>query len=400
MNRFVMIKSALVTLSLLFVAACSGSSCSSPENQAERVLQQHVIAETFYDEQAFAETLVAADREIFEAMDKEDELFELSYMMDALESALGRLIKVEVTSFEIDDDTMEVTTTITLPNEEEIDELFIDAFDDIDPPEDADKDELGKLLGDATADALKGAEISTIEEEHNFTLKLEDGKWLVYLNLATHQAITDGAEEVEDLARNGNYAEAYDKLDDLREEFGDVDDEDLLQKLDEVYVYTMYQQIMSWAFETDKDEEKLAYYQKIVDIDPDWDFPPITTEEAKKEIAEIEERFAEKEALKAYRENITISDVEVETRFMNIIKGEIKNEGDRTLDSINLAYSLLDDEGNEVRSNSHNVLMAFGDEDRAMKPGHESSFSIYVTDAPSSWSEEVELRVGEIQFFE
>ncbi len=402
MQSFAVPKALAFAILVAFIAACSGSSCSSPEDQAQNVIKQHILTEGFMDDDGYAETLVSADRQAFLDGGQQEYPFETSYLIDAMESTLSHKISVDVTSTEIDDDTMIAHTSLTLPDQEQLEGLIDAAFANVDIPDDADEDQTGQLLGEAARESLEAADLSTVQEEQEYTLKREDGQWLIFLNLAAEEEVRAGTLAAGDLGRDGDFDAAYDKLDELRAEF---DSPELHDIIDEALVSIMNQEMRSPEWEgPNRLQREIEYYEKVIDIDPDWSYPAITTDDAKERITEINAEMEAKEATDAYRENLAIDDVSIEeSTFGWDITGQVTNAGDRPLGAISISYALLDDDGNELESDSRSIFSA-NDPSVHVDPldsGDDIDFSFVVShELPAEWSQNFDADVGDFEFWQ
>lgn len=107
----------------------------------------------------------------------------------------------------------------------------------------------------------------------------------------------------------------------------------------------------------------------------------------------------------AYVSNVVISKVEVEQTILNEpgVFGEVKNNGDKTLDEVEITIYFLDKQGNPVSEKTYSPINAsarnFGMSDTsALKPKYSRKFGYKADDAPSDWSKKVTVQVTKVQF--
>lgn len=107
----------------------------------------------------------------------------------------------------------------------------------------------------------------------------------------------------------------------------------------------------------------------------------------------------------AYVSNVAISKVEVGKTILDEpgVFGEVKNNGDKTLDEVEVTIYFLDKQGNPVSEKSYSPVNAsarsFGMSDTsALKPKYSRKFGYKADDAPSDWSKKVNVKVTKVQF--
>jgi hypothetical protein len=81
--------------------------------------------------------------------------------------------------------------------------------------------------------------------------------------------------------------------------------------------------------------------------------------------------------------------------------GEVKNDGDRTLSSVEITIFFLDRNKTPIAETTyHPVLVSTfssGDADAPLRPGYSRKFGVRA-DAPSDWAGTVDVKVTEVQF--
>lgn len=107
----------------------------------------------------------------------------------------------------------------------------------------------------------------------------------------------------------------------------------------------------------------------------------------------------------AYVSNVAISKVEVGKTILDEagVFGELKNNGDKTLDKVEITIYFLDKQGNPVSEKTYTPVNAsaqnFGMSDTsALKPKYSRKFGFKADDAPSDWSKKVNVQVTKVQF--
>ncbi len=107
----------------------------------------------------------------------------------------------------------------------------------------------------------------------------------------------------------------------------------------------------------------------------------------------------------AYVSNVAISKVEVGKTILDEagVFGELKNNGDKTLDKVEITVYFLDKQGNPVSEKTYTPVNAsaqnFGMSDTsALKPKYSRKFGYKADDAPSDWSKKVNVQVTKVQF--
>ena len=107
----------------------------------------------------------------------------------------------------------------------------------------------------------------------------------------------------------------------------------------------------------------------------------------------------------AYVSNVAISKVEVGKTILDEagVFGELKNNGDKTLDEVEITIYFLDKQGNPVSEKTYTPVNAsaqnFGMSDTsALKPKYSRKFGYKADDAPSDWSKKVNVQVTKVQF--
>lgn len=107
----------------------------------------------------------------------------------------------------------------------------------------------------------------------------------------------------------------------------------------------------------------------------------------------------------AYISNIAVTKVEVAKTILNEpgVFGEIKNNGDRTLDKIEITVYYLDSQGNPVSEKTFTPVnegaQTYGMSDAsALKPRYGRKFGYEAKEAPSDWSKKVNVQVTKVQF--
>lgn len=107
--------------------------------------------------------------------------------------------------------------------------------------------------------------------------------------------------------------------------------------------------------------------------------------------------------LKNYVNNIIVSQVKVSKTWSGNygVFGEVKNNGNRSLDKVEIRVYALDKEGKSIYdTSSYPVLVSefsFTGEG-PLKPNYSRKFSVDMDEAPSEWSRSVKIVVSEIEF--
>lgn len=107
----------------------------------------------------------------------------------------------------------------------------------------------------------------------------------------------------------------------------------------------------------------------------------------------------------AYISNVAISKVEVGKTILDEagVFGELKNNGDKTLDKVEITIYFLDKEGNPISEKTYSPINAsaqnFGMSDTsALKPKYSRKFGYKADDAPSDWSKKVRVEITKVAF--
>jgi hypothetical protein len=109
-------------------------------------------------------------------------------------------------------------------------------------------------------------------------------------------------------------------------------------------------------------------------------------------------------AVAAYISKLSIKNVRVAKSYLGDIGvfGEVKNNGDRTLKKVELTIYCLDGAGKPIfEKQYHPVLvsdMSFGNDNQPLKPGYSRQFGVKMSDAPSDWTQKVDVKVASIVF--
>ncbi len=394
----------LASLVVLFVSSLAfGTGCASDKDKAQATLEKYVVADALGAKDAVLPHLAKADRETLEEKlkDKKDSKIDTDKLAELAQEKLGDKFKVEVTEAKIDGDKMTATTKITQPNEDELKKAIIGKmFEVAKDKKDASDEEKNKAIQEAVSTVLTEEEFSTETVDKTFELRKEEDKWLVFVDLKTQQEIKEIVDAGRDHSIKGEIKEAKAKLDEAKKKMGDKSFDDAEEDIKNLEVSILYDEARKLAREETYDKA-IANYKKIVEINPDWQFPPIKTEQAKEKIAELEEKKAKKEAQDAYREKIALNGVKVKNLYgSKRIIGELKNDGDKIIDRVELAVKFFDKDDKEIHSDSLTPVFAYGKEAKAFKPGHSKKFTKYATNAPDAWDDKVEVTVSKVEFFE
>lgn len=397
-----MSKTKLMTAIGVLLLLVMTTACSSPEDSARQTLEQHVMAQEAKNKEALKKTVTKADREVLDA--REDKKLSLMPIdMEAVQLAAVEQVSdhytVELTETKVDGDTMKATAKVSVPVESKEQEKKIKEalLGTIKENKDMGEEALTELVISELTDTLSGMEFETETKTKTYTLKNEDGQWLVSANLAEVKKLEDEIEAARPEPDDKDYAAALEKHAAIAERAAEIDDERLQRKLDNFESNILVRQAadLEWG---DKDYAKaLANYKRIRELDKARDASSKSMERTEKKIAELEEKLAAKKEADAYREKLVVSDVELQSG-MPYVNSMVKNDGDRPVGLLKLKYSFLDDEGNEVLTKEGAVISKFSKQ--KMKPGgtKEAKF-FYGTDIPDSWDEKtIKVSVAEVGF--
>ncbi|MEO6484686.1 MAG: hypothetical protein ABIO54_04175 [Pyrinomonadaceae bacterium] len=107
----------------------------------------------------------------------------------------------------------------------------------------------------------------------------------------------------------------------------------------------------------------------------------------------------------AYLANVSVSKVEVAKTILQEpgVFGELKNNGDRTLDQVEITIYLLNTQGNPVAEKKYAPVnesaQNFGMSDTsALKPKYSRKFGYDAKEAPSDWAKKVRVEVTKVAF--
>jgi tetratricopeptide (TPR) repeat protein len=398
-------RNLISALVLLFVSSLLlNTGCQSDQDKAQDTIQSYLLVDMIGAKKEAMQYVAKADKEILEERYKDRKGPELDdSSLEAGRKTLGKHLTVKITESKIDGDKMSVTADVTTPNEDAFKEVFMPKF--LEGLKEA-KDKKEPTSEEMNAafqkgfEAVEGADIETETESETFELRKEGEKWLVFTDLKTQQEIEELVNAGKSHSIKGEIEEAQAKLTEAKEKLGERDLEDAQEDIKNLEVSILYDGARKLERE-DKYAEAIANYTKIVEINPDWKFPPIKTDKAKEKIAELEAKKAKQEAQAAYREKISLNGVEVKNVYgSKRIVGEVKNDGDKTIDKVALAIKFFDKDGKEIHSDSSSPVFAYGDEAKAFKPGHSKKFTKYATNAPEAWDDKIEVTVQEVEFFE
>jgi tetratricopeptide (TPR) repeat protein len=379
------------------------TGCQSDQDKAQETLAGYTLAEMIGSKESVLPYVAAADREVIEAKlkDKKDSGFDTEAMEKIARDKLGDKFAVKITDSKIDGDKMSVTADVTTPDEDKLKAaLFGKIMKVAKENKEASDEEKNEALKSALIELFDEEEFETVTNSETFELRKEEDKWLVFVDLKTQQEIKDIVSAGKDHSIKGELDKAQAKLAEAKEKLGDRSFEDAEKKIKNLEVSILY----DGARKLERDDnyaEAIANYKKIVAINPDWEFPPIKTEEAEEKIAELEAELKKQKAQDAYREKITLNGVEVKDLYgSKRIMGEIKNDGDKVIDKVELAIKFFDKDDKEIHSDSSSPVFAYGNEAKAFKPGHSKKFTKYATKAPDAWDDKIEVTVSKVEFFE
>lgn len=389
---------ALVVCGLLLSAGCKGA-----KGKAKAVLTDYVVAEGVGAKKAQKEFLVEEDRKVLEKqLEERKSKFDTSKLAEIAEEKLGDKFKVAIKEAKVDGETMAVTAEVTRPNEDELKKALFGKIMKV-AMENKDKsdEEVGKALVKAVEGVLKESDFSTETTEQSFTLRKEGDKWLVYKNLKAQQEIKDAIDSARKLSIKGKYDEARKSADEIK---GKID-ENGFTSLEEDYERLQVSILSGEARKLARDDEygkAIANYEKIVELDPAGPFALVDADKAKTKIEELKTKKAKKEKEDAYKEKLALNGVEVKTVYGSTrIVGELKNDGDKTLNKVELAIKFLDKDGKEVHQATTSPVLALNKKSRSFKPGHSKKFRHYASKAPDAWDKKsVEVNVANVEFFE
>jgi len=147
--------------------------------------------------------------------------------------------------------------------------------------------------------------------------------------------------------------------------------------------------------EENKFEEAKAKYQEALLLDKN-------NETAQKKIAEIDKKIEEYKIKKAYFDKIKVMNVHVGTSYLDEVGifGEIKNNGDKTLNEIKIKIYCLDKNGKIVFEKiCYPVLVTkYSIDDTSLKPNYSRKFGCKLDDVPSDWSKKVKVEITDVEF--
>ncbi|QDG53014.1 hypothetical protein FIV42_20380 [Persicimonas caeni] len=392
---------ALVVLFVTSLVWTTG--CQSDQDKAKATIEGYVVADMLGGKGAVKQYLVKADREVIDKQleEKKDSKIDTDKLAELAQNKLGDQFKVEIAEAKVDGDTMNVSAKITQPNEKELQKAVIGKmFEVAKEKKDASKEEQNKAIQDAVASVLEEEEFGTETVDQKFELRKEGDKWLVFVDLKTQEEVKEIVDAGRDLSIKGKIKEAKAKLEEAKKKLGERNLEEAQEDVKNLEVSILYDEARKLERE-DEFEKAIANYKKIVEINPDWKFPPIKAEKAKEKISELEAKAEKKKAQDAYREKIALNGVEVKNLYgSKRIVGELKNDGDQVIDRVELAIKFFDKDGKEIHSDSSTPVFAYGKEAKAFKPGHSKKFTKYATNAPDAWDDKIEVTVSKVEFFE
>ncbi len=107
----------------------------------------------------------------------------------------------------------------------------------------------------------------------------------------------------------------------------------------------------------------------------------------------------------SYFENITIKKVSVDKNILGEmgVFGEIKNNGNRILNEVEIVIYCLDNDGNPIFEKKYHPILVSNfsmTDNEPLKPNYSRKFGVKLDDAPSEWSKKVKIEVIDIKFSE
>lgn len=97
---------------------------------------------------------------------------------------------------------------------------------------------------------------------------------------------------------------------------------------------------------------------------------------------------------KEYLQKLEIINVSVDRGEFGMIKGEIRNNGDKTLTEITANVTYLGADDKPIFEQEAFLMTDF---DKALLPGYIKKFSILTDEAPSAWGGKVNIKVVDIE---
>jgi len=207
--------------------------------------------------------------------------------------------------------------------------------------------EIYKMLEDKYRDNL--LPMTTVEE--NYRLVKEDDGWKVFFDWETEKKIKEKTAEAEKLEKSKDYAGAK------------------------------------------------AAYDQIIQLDPKH-------EEAGKKSKEMEEKIALQKIKDEYLPKVSVMNPHIGESFFGEkgVFGEIKNEGERILNMVEITIYFLDKESKPIYETTYQPVrvseFSFGDAASPLKPGYSRKFGVKADDAPSAWAGKVSVKVTDLEFGE
>ncbi len=341
-----------ITATLVALTGCPDEPGQSPKATLEAYLEQSLKGDP---KQAYA-LLTAADRGA-----RDLEAFERAEKLPG--GPLGARFK-EKTSYRIGavetkGDVAHAEVTITAPDLEGLlGDLFATAFAA------ALKDDSGEDAADAVADKLAKGEIEMKTTTSRYEVRREGDRWSVFRDYEAQVAKENAVrrarklfEEAEELRRGKKIEAALERMKEARE------------------------------------------------LDPDL-------AAAAQRVEELTELVAKKRAAEAYIPNVKLYDVTA--KFWRTYSGrepgvefKLKNEGDRTLDRVEVTVYFHDDSGAVIHEATYNPVLvtefAFGRDNKPLRPGyvwrHERGRFYKAASVPSEWKVgAVEAKVTAVEF--
>jgi hypothetical protein len=106
----------------------------------------------------------------------------------------------------------------------------------------------------------------------------------------------------------------------------------------------------------------------------------------------------------AYVNNISVSNVAVQTILdHSTLSGELKNNGNRTLDEVEITVFFLDKEDNPVAEKTYSPVHVSQsnftmESNSPLKPQYSKKFECQTDEAPSDWAEQVTIKIRRVKF--
>jgi hypothetical protein len=110
-------------------------------------------------------------------------------------------------------------------------------------------------------------------------------------------------------------------------------------------------------------------------------------------------------AKRAYLGRVQVSNLRVAESVLGGLGvfGEVRNGGDRSLDEVEITIYFLDGVGRPIHETTYRPVFVSDfsfdpDVDKPLKPGYSRKFGVRADDAPSAWSQRVQVRVTAVEF--